>query len=119
MIQKISSRHISGPLWRHTVNFATVLFGFEEFMRELYAAKKVELIDGETLETSHDFDQIVGVSDTVNAGTDQNRQTQVVGVAEESFSDLNVTIDYVLGPYFPSSFADTQREFILDGGLLG
>ena len=114
VIQKISSKNIAGQLWRHTVSFATVLFGFEEFMRELYAAKKVQLIDGETLETSHDYTDDVAFSEVVIASTDQHRQTEQLGAADDTFTDLNASISHVLAPYFPSSFADTKRVFLLD-----
>lgn len=118
VIQKINSRQLAGGLWRHNVSFATVLFGFEEFMRDLYAARKVELIDGETLETSHDFAEVAGASEIVIAGTDVNQQIDTAGAADDTFTDLNVAIDYVLSPYFPSSFVDPKRVFILDASPL-
>lgn len=114
VIQKVSSRNIAGSYWRHTVSFATVLFGFEEFMRELYAAKKVELIDGETLETSHDFSDQVGFAESVTATTEGNRYAEDIGADDDTYSALNAGIEYVLGPYFPTDFTDTKRVFILD-----
>lgn len=118
LIKSVNSKHIGGTLWRHSIQFATVLFGFEEFMRELLAAKKIELIDGETLETSHDFDDNVAVSETVIAGTDINQQPETLGLADDSYSILNVTKTYVLAPYFPSGYTDTKRVFLLDFGIL-
>lgn len=119
VIQKITSRHVGGSVWRHAVSFSTVLFGFEEFLRDILAGRKVELIDGETLETSTEADDTVAIVDTVIVSVDQNRQTDTVGVEDDLYTDLNFPIEYVLGPYFPSSFVDTQRVFMLDGSLLG
>lgn len=119
VIQKISSKHIAGKLWKHTVHFATVLFGFEEFMRELLAAKKVELIDGETLETLTDVDETINISIDLTATTDENRRTETVEVTDDDYNALNASIDFVLGPYWPTDFTDTKRVFILDGSPLG
>jgi len=119
VIQKITSRSIAGSHWRHNVSFATVLFGFEEFMRELYASRKVQLIDGETLETLHDVEDMIELSETVIAGTDINQQMDGVGVGDDSNSEMNFGEMYVLGVYFPSSYADTKRVFILNGSPLG
>jgi hypothetical protein len=119
LIQSVNSRHLGGTLWRHSVQFATVLFGFEEFMRELLSAKKVQLIDGETLETSHDYTDGISLSDSAIAGTDINQAVEQVDVSDDSYSILNTAKDYVLGYYFPSSFTDTKRVFILDGSPLG
>lgn len=113
VIQKINSRQIAGGLWRHTVNFATVLFGFEEFMRELYAVKKVQLIDGETLETSHDYTDAASAHATGTGSVDLHRKTEDIGAEDDSYSALNHTIHYVYGDYFPSSFADTKRVYLL------
>lgn len=119
VIQKITSKHIAGSLWNHTVTFATVLFGFEEFMRELLAAKKVELIDGETLETSTDVDESLTFADTVTALTGQIQPTESVEITDEAYQDLNAGIEFVLAPYWPTDFTDTKRVFILDGSPLG
>lgn len=118
LIKSVSSRHVGGTQWRHTIQFATVLFGFEEFMRELLAAKKVKLIDGETLETSHDYEDAVGVSDSVIAGTDTHQGVDDLTLSDDSYSILNVTKDHVFGEYFPSAYTDTKRVFILDGSPL-
>lgn len=119
VIQKISSKHIAGKLWNHTITFATVLFGFEEFLRDLLAAKKVELIDGETLETSTDVDESLTVDDTVTATTGVIQPEETIEIEDEDYNDLNVTIEFVLTPYWPSDFTDTKRAFILDGSPLG
>ncbi len=88
-------------------------------MRSLSAIRKVELIDGETLETSHDFTDEVAVSESVTASIDLHRANENIGVSDDTVTDLNRTITYVLGPYFPSSFADTKRAFLLDISPLG
>ncbi len=118
LIKSVNSRHIGGTLWKHTIQFSTVLFGFEEFMRELLSAKKVQLIDGETLETSYDYADTVTAQETVTAGTDVNRQEDELVATDDSYSALNLTKDYVLAPYFPSGYADTKRVLILDASRL-
>lgn len=118
LIKTVSSRHVGGSLWRHSIQFATVLFGFEEFMRELLTAKKVQLIDGETLETSHDYDDNITLSDSVIAGTDVNQALDDLTLSDDSYSILNVTKDHVFAPYYPSAYTDTKRVFILDGSPL-
>lgn len=119
LIKSVNSRHIGGTQWRHSIQFATVLFGFEEFMRELLSAKKVKLIDGETLETSHDLEDNLTLADTVTAGTDINQQSDNLTLADDAYRILNVTKDYVLAPYYPSAYTDTKRVFILDGSPMG
>lgn len=118
LIKNVNSRHIGGTLWRHSIQFATVLFGFEEFMRELLAAKKVQLIDGETLETSHDYEDGISISETVIAGTDINQALDDITLSDDSYRILNVVKDHVLAPYFPSGYTDSKRVFILDGSPL-
>lgn len=118
VIKTVNSKHIGGTVWRHSVQFSTVLFGFEEFMRELLAARKVQLIDGETLETSHDYEDTVTLSDSVTAGTDINQALDDLTLSDDSYRILNVTKDHVFAPYFPSGFTDTKRVFILDGSPL-
>ena len=118
LIKTVNSRHIGGTVWQHSIQFATVLFGFEEFMRELLAAKKVQLIDGETLETSHDYEDTVTLSDSVTAGTDINQALDDLTLSDDSYSILNVTKDHVFGEYFPSGYTDTKRVFLLDASPL-
>jgi len=117
-IQSIDSTYLDTGLWKHTVKFATVLFGFEEFMRELYAAKKVELIDGETLETSTELEDTVTLSEMLTVSIDLNRQEDTIGVEEDVAADINFGEEYVLAPYFPSDHSDPKRVFILDGSVM-
>jgi hypothetical protein len=115
VIQSVTSRHVGGTLWKHTVNFATVLFGFEEFMRDLLAAKKIELIDGESLESSYDYADEIGFSEVVVAGTDVGHtHEEDITAADEHVAELNFAVEYVYGEYFPSSFADTKRVSLFD-----
>lgn len=114
VIQKVRSRQIAGTLFEHTIEFATVLFGFEDFLRDLLAAKKIELKDGEVVETLYDFSDVVTVSESVTVTIDSNRQNDAIGAADTFYSELNKTLEYVLTPYFPSSFADSKRAFNLD-----
>lgn len=118
IITQITSRNVGGNQWEHKVSLATVLYDFEDFLREILAQQKVVLIDNEIVETLYNFEDDITLSDTVTITVDQNRQTEVMEISDSDFQELNKSIDYVLGPYFPSSFADTQRVFNLDGGLL-
>ncbi len=118
VIQQITSKQIAGGHWKHNVQFATVLFGFEDFMRTLLAAKKVELIDGETLETSTELFEDIGFTEVVTVSIDENRQTDGVGADDSLDADINVAIIYGLAPYFPPTHGDGTRVFIMDGSPL-
>ncbi len=115
VIQTITSKQIAGGNWKHSIKCMTVLYGFEEMLREILAAKKVELIDGEILETSQDYEDEIGMDDVLTASIDQNRQTDDIGLDDDLAVNTNFGEQYVLGPYFPADHADTKRVFILDG----
>lgn len=114
IIQQITSKNLGGPLWQHTVRFDTVLYDFEDFMRELFASRKIELITNEVLETIHNFTDNATFSDSATISKDENQQSEAFTVSDDNYLTLNKSVTYVLGPYFPSSYTDSNRQFLLD-----
>ncbi len=119
LIQSITSRIQAGVRWQHAVSCQTTLYGFQEIMRDLFAANKIDLIDGETLETSSEFDDALSVSEALTVSVDLHRRTEAPAVSEDMFAGINDAPDFVYGPYFPADHADAGRVFILDGSPLG
>jgi len=114
VIQQVISKNEGGTLWRHAVSFSTVLYDFEDFMRELFAARKIELITNEVVESLYNFYDSVSISDTVTISTDENRKTDTLTASDDMYDALNQSVTHVLGPYFPSGYADPLRSFLLD-----
>ena len=119
VIKKVVSQNLGGELWKNTVSFSTVLFDFEEFLRQLIASGRVAVNDGEIVEVIYEFGDEAGFDETVTIETDTNRQEDEMGVADSFYSEKNASIQFVYGPYLPTSHTDAKRVFVLDASPLG
>jgi len=114
VIQKITKKLIAGRLWKNTIQFSTVLFGFEEFLKNLLFKQKISIDENETVEVFENYSENLTFSELVNAETDENSISEEIELADENYSELNKSISYVLTPYFPTGFTDNKRAFLLD-----
>lgn len=119
VVTKVDARNNGGDLFVYSVAFSTVLFGFEDFLRTLLQRSKIELNENDVVEIINNVNEEFTLSETVTATVDQNRQIETLEASESLYTAKNVTIEYVLGEYFPSSHTDTKRVFILEGSYLG
>lgn len=119
VVQKIKSKSLANGWLEHTVKFATVLFDFEDFLRELAAAKKESINENEVVEILTDFEDDLTLSDSLTASKDQNRIEEDFTLSHELHTEKNKALVYVWGPYTPSGFSDTKRVGIFDGSTWG
>lgn len=119
VVQKIKTTSIGGGVFRHIITFATVLYDFEDFLRELLQAKKTKIDDNESVEILTDFEDGMQFSEAYTISKDAHRIIDTMEIADTLYTEKNKPIQYVLGPYFPVSFADNKRVFNLGLSALG
>lgn len=119
VITSVTATSKANDFFIYAIRFSTVLSRFEDFLKELLRRSKIELNENDVVEIINAVNDTITVNDTVFISTDQNRQIDTVTVDDDVYIAKNVNIDYVLGPYFPSSYTDTKRLFILNASKLG
>ena len=118
VVMNVQSKNLGGNLFEHTVKLSSVLFDVVDFMRKLLDATKAKIDDAEDVEQLYDMQEVIDVTETVTVSTNLHRESPNVSVHDENYNVKNTAKLYVLGPYFPSSYTDTKRQFCLGGGLL-
>ena len=120
VVEKVVAKNIAGEYFEYDVKCATVLFGFEDFLRSLLLRGKMELNESEVVETIENLEEGLLLGDSVEAMTHgPHSQAEGLNMTESYYSELTDQIEYVLGPYIPASHTDTKRQFILDYSALG
>lgn len=114
VVTRVSAKNNGGDFFIYTVQFSTVLFNFEDFLRSLMQSSRVELNDNEVVEIINNVSESFTLSEVVTATVDENRQTEVMGLDETVYTAKNLTLEYVHTPYFPTLPSDTKRVFIHD-----
>ena len=118
VIEKVIGRSVVNGFFEYQVFFATVLFDFEDFLRMLLTRGSLDLNDSDVVENIENVSDEMRFSEEITVSTDQNRVLEEIEFSESIYLEKNASIQYVLGPYFPTSHTDTKRAFILDSSPL-
>ena len=114
VVTKVSAKNNGGDLFIYSVQFSTVLFGFEDFLRTLLQRSKIELNDNDVVELLEFRRETLTLSEVVTATVDQNRQSEVVELTDVAYAANNLELEYVHAPYYPTLPSDNKRVFIHD-----
>lgn len=101
VVQKVKTKSYGGGFFEYTVDFATVLFDFEDFLRELYEAKRANINENEAVEILHNFDDNIDITEATIITKDLNRITETIDVEEKQNFAKNGNFEYVYGEFFP------------------
>lgn len=119
IVTSVTATSEANEFFSYAIKFSTVLTRFEDFLRELLRRSKIVLNENEVVEIINNVSETITLNETVTVSTDLNRQNEEITIDDDVYVDKNFAIDYVLGPYFPSSYTDTKRVFLLNSSKLG
>lgn len=118
IVTEVTSASKANDFFVHSIKFSSTLSRFEDFLKELLRRSKIDLNENDVVEIINSINDTITVSDTAFISVDQNRQIDTFTVDDDVYNAKNVSITYVLGSYFPSSYTDTKRVFILNTSKL-
>jgi len=118
VIESVTMSSLGNGYFEYNVDFATVLFNFEDFLRTLLTRGKLKLDDSELVELIELLEDTLTLAETITLTVDENRVIDTIELSESISATKNFAVEYVWAPYFPASHADTKRQFILDASPL-
>lgn len=82
-------------------------------------ANQIVVGQNEIIDRIYSQYETITIGETLTASKVHNPITETVTITEATNQAKNAGTIFVLGQYTPSSFADTKRQFVMNGSLLG